>query len=420
MTAIVGILNKRAAVIAADSALTVNHGETNSIYNDASKMFQLSDTNPVGVMLYNSVEFMGTPWDVIINMYRKSRGNKKYDTLKEYVNSFINFIQEEPMLKRVYDYSNYLLSEMHMYYKFVHDEVVDAVKAEVDEMDGPVDDQTIDELLSKYLRTMFAQHVDTHLEHGTCSQLEKFTLKDFRKCAADEITKLMELMKEEGLPDDMRSEWEEALYGFVRSQLFAHETGLVFVGFGETEIYPSLISIKVSGIVDGKLLYTFSEEDETHISNDCSATIMPFAQTDVMLTMMKGIAPSLFNKSCDKVEEITEMTRDRLVEQMKAEGVPETAVAKIQEIDLSDINNDYCETMHGHIHEDFVEGLVDAVDSFNIENMANMAESLISITNLQRHITSSEETVGGPIDVAVITRADGFSWIKHKQWNKNN
>ena len=36
MTAIVGILNKRAAVIAADSALTVNHGETNSIYNDAS------------------------------------------------------------------------------------------------------------------------------------------------------------------------------------------------------------------------------------------------------------------------------------------------------------------------------------------------------------------------------------------------
>ena len=114
------------------------------------------------------------------------------------------------------------------------------------------------------------------------------------------------------------------------------------------------------------------------------------------------------------------MTRDRLVEQMKAEGVPETAVAKIQEIDLSDINSDYCEAMHGHIHEDFVEGLVDAVDSFNIENMANMAESLISITNLQRHITSSEETVGGPIDVAVITRADGFSWIKHKQWNKNN
>jgi hypothetical protein len=49
-----------------------------------------------------------------------------------------------------------------------------------------------------------------------------------------------------------------------------------------------------------------------------------------------------------------------------------------------------------------------------VEDMVNMAESLISITNLQRHITWSEETVGGPIDVAVITKTDGFKWVKQK------
>ena len=48
--------------------------------------------------------------------------------------------------------------------------------------------------------------------------------------------------------------------------------------------------------------------------------------------------------------------------------------------------------------------------------MANMGESLISVTNLQRHISSSDESVGGPIDVAVITRSEGFIWIKHKDW----
>jgi len=56
------------------------------------------------------------------------------------------------------------------------------------------------------------------------------------------------------------------------------------------------------------------------------------------------------------------------------------------------------------------------VDSFSIDDMANMAESLISVTNLQRHFSSSDESVGGPIDVAVITRSEGFIWVKHKQW----
>ena len=51
-----------------------------------------------------------------------------------------------------------------------------------------------------------------------------------------------------------------------------------------------------------------------------------------------------------------------------------------------------------------------------LNKRAGMAESLIAVTNLQRHITSSEESVGGPVDVAVITRSEGFVWMKHKNW----
>ena len=39
MTAIVGILNKRAAVMAADSAVTVNTDSGTKIYNTATKIF---------------------------------------------------------------------------------------------------------------------------------------------------------------------------------------------------------------------------------------------------------------------------------------------------------------------------------------------------------------------------------------------
>ena len=54
---------------------------------------------------------------------------------------------------------------------------------------------------------------------------------------------------------------------------------------------------------------------------------------------------------------------------------------------------------------------------YNLEEMAKMAENLIAVTNLQRHISSSEESVGGPIEVAIITKTGGFKWIKHNILN---
>jgi hypothetical protein len=31
-----------------------------------------------------------------------------------------------------------------------------------------------------------------------------------------------------------------------------------------------------------------------------------------------------------------------------------------------------------------------------------------------RMSADSQETVGGPVDVAVLSKADGFTWVKHK------
>ena len=52
----------------------------------------------------------------------------------------------------------------------------------------------------------------------------------------------------------------------------------------------------------------------------------------------------------------------------------------------------------------------------NKEDLADMAESLVRMTCLKRHVTTDDETVGGPVDVAVITKGDGFIWIKRKHY----
>ena len=57
-----------------------------------------------------------------------------------------------------------------------------------------------------------------------------------------------------------------------------------------------------------------------------------------------------------------------------------------------------------------------AVRSLPKEELAEMAEALVSLTSLKRRVSLAAETVGGPIDVAVISKGDGLVWIKRKQY----
>ena len=64
MTAIVGILNKRAACVAADSAVTFGNGF--KIHNSANKIFPVGEKHPVGIMIYGNACFIKT---LLYNLY---------------------------------------------------------------------------------------------------------------------------------------------------------------------------------------------------------------------------------------------------------------------------------------------------------------------------------------------------------------
>lgn len=51
-----------------------------------------------------------------------------------------------------------------------------------------------------------------------------------------------------------------------------------------------------------------------------------------------------------------------------------------------------------------------------IGELADLAEILVSIELLKERVTSITESVGGPIDVAVISKSDGVIWIKRKHY----
>ena len=74
------------------------------------------------------------------------------------------------------------------------------------------------------------------------------------------------------------------------------------------------------------------------------------------------------------------------------------------------------ETARDYRKENFSSGIIDAVNVLPKDELAELAESLVSLSSLKHRMSMDKETVGGPIDVAVISKGDGFIWIKRKHY----
>jgi hypothetical protein len=69
-----------------------------------------------------------------------------------------------------------------------------------------------------------------------------------------------------------------------------------------------------------------------------------------------------------------------------------------------------------YVRENFSDPVVRMVAMLPKDELAHLAESLVALTSLKRRVSSDAETVGGPIDVALISKGDGFVWIKRKHY----
>ena len=135
-----------------------------------------------------------------------------------------------------------------------------------------------------------------------------------------------------------------------------------------------------------------------------------------MLSFMDGMHPDMYQTIMDDYEESLDNVKKQMIAAMQDAGVKTQQIEKLNQFDLRPFIKQYSEKTVNNMYDRFSSHIVDSVESFDIEDMVKMAESLISITNLQRHISSWEESVGGPVDVAVITKSEGFVWVNHKQW----
>ena len=63
------------------------------VINSANKVFALSKYHPVGIMFCGNANFMSTPIEVIVKLYRKQLKDRCFATISEYLSDFLGFIK---------------------------------------------------------------------------------------------------------------------------------------------------------------------------------------------------------------------------------------------------------------------------------------------------------------------------------------
>jgi hypothetical protein len=410
LTAEIGILNRSGVALAADSAVTIGSEGNQKVYNSANKLFALSKVHPVGIMIFGGANFMGVPWETIIKTYRKKLGINKFDSLYEYCEDFINFIISDERFFNEH-------TENDLVGRIFYNELLDML--------GEVNDN-INELtktgeavensdVESIMRNILESKIEDVQEINHLINEDNF-INDFFTRHRITIKEVLEALINFELQQDTVDLYVQYCGMIIKSERFSSgHSGLVISGYGEEEIFPSLFEFQIEGIVLSKLKYMEKMPIKINSYTDdefSTAAMRPFAQKEMVYSFMNGIEPTLQSSIMSLIYNSFDAYNQLILENFEVgeeflefkEGITHQLVEKVfSEVD--NIQSRY-----------YAKPIMDILQILPKEELAEMAEALVNLTSFKRRISMDAESVGGPVDVCVITKGDGLVWIKRKHY----
>ena len=414
MTAEIAILNKSGIALAADSAVTIGDQK---VYNSANKLFTLSKYQPVGIMVYDSADLMGIPWELIIKEYRAILGDR-VDSLEEYAADFWRYLASNRDVVPTdirNEYREILIDTfLSILYNRLDSNVETLIKEGADvtlESTKEILKDVLDESEAFLRSTSFVENAD---EESIRAIREEYrgALEALVHSKFGELFLLLD------------SDFKERIYSqlaeiCVRERYILKTSGVVIAGYGKLDIFPKIASYFVEGITDALIKKSFNAGKSNVQHSGFATFIVPFAQDEMVWTFLQGIDPEISAFASSYLDDVFKQYAKAL--DSNSLGIDEETMARVQEQIAAD-STALLETFKSDLaqfqRDNNTQPILDMVGVLPKDELAAMAESLVNLTVFKRKISKSVETVGGPIDVAIISKGDGFVWVKRKHYFK--
>lgn len=392
MTAEIGVMNKQGLVLAADSAVTIGGQK---VHNTSNKVFTLGPSHFIGLMIYGNAEFMNIPWSIIIHKFNRELGESRLDYVKDYEASFLDCVREDENLQG----RAITLLVVQEYTYNICQKLFNDVNSKLSSEENSAT-RTIAEILPELVDSIIGQAL------SSVEKTPKLTIGyKFEEFFKNYGEKIKSLITEFGNQKQLIPEFMAALLNNVDAKLsklifyfivcgidIGISSGVVIAGFGKKEMFSEIRSLKLFCNIDGHLVYKVDQQAKVGSLNTettAIAHILPFAQGDVVATLINGLAPQLS-------QSLTNIMIGEQIDPGKISNVFNS---------LSSVQNN-----------EFIGPMINSVSSLTISELAEVAETLVNVTSFKRKYTSDLATVGGPIDILAITYDEGPVWIKQKHY----
>lgn len=410
MTAEIAVLNRLGVALAADSAVTISGGGSSKVFNSADKLFEISEKFPIAVMINDNMDCFGVPWEIIIKDFRLKHGGAARRSLKAWVEAFLGFVENREDIKSGASLRfavSVLLDEISL--------IKDLVMDRLWEKGGPAKGKNIVEFL---MLAVSQERQKSLSEIGVIDRLKDINVSDFISC---ERNRFVNIIKREIEPANVSDELLNIIINNLSIAIVSkidngHSTGIIFAGYGSADTYPAVYSVDVSGYVCGKLKY--SDFNVRTVAGGLDAGhVVSFAQTDVSDRLLEGADPKFVAKTTAFLSRAADTISPLIVDaiapgRLRSRG---KLVGRVREI-LGAIDMAYNDAAANDMRREFRDEFESMIAMMPKMELIEFAEALINITAIERKATPDQGTVGGPVDVAFITKHEGFVWIKRKHY----
>ena len=376
MTAEIVIMNRDAVAMASDSVVTIgDEFNDEKTYPSANKLFAINYDLPVGIMTYGNGLFMDISWETLIKLYRDKCAGP-FLTLEEYVTDFLKFLESINLFDETHQ-KGWIKNNFILFHLSIRERIMREFSNTVenpDDLNKPVEDaaSAIEKILKNVINLMnqskeyyFTTQEDIQKDEVFIDSLSNELNGILQECYGKVYEEFRELIN------------ELSSLHFSRIGL-SNFSGIVISGFGDDDIFPRTFSLTMKEIRSNKVIYTYEEK--------FGPGVFPFAQRDMVDLFMTGFSPVSLSNILDAIDN---------------KHPKECIIIK--------------STIQNAIQND-IDSTVQLVQNLPKSEIAFMAETLVNLTSFKRMFSRGVETVGGPIDVAVISKGDGFIWIKRKHY----
>lgn len=414
MTAEIAILNKEAIALAADSAVTMTGPSGEKVFTSANKLFALSKYHPVGIMIYGNALFMNIPWETIIKIYREKLGTKSFPAVEDYGADFIDFLTKSENIFSDATQEIYFKNTIYSYLNFIKKEIQKNVEKEL-EKKGKISEEDIKKIIGNVIHKQYELWKNSGFSPNISEDFHKRIIKKYKEEMNTAIKNILEKLPLSS--DDTNKLTDTLTFLFYRTPENIERTGIsgvVMAGFGDDEVFPSLIEYKMDGILEGTLKY--KRVNKVTVDFQTGAVIIPFAQKDMIQLFMEGIYPDYLAIEHNYLRKLFEDIFSTFAGNIKIEKTKMGKDKKKLNRVIDSIVEDFMRRLSEYRKNTYTAPIMRVVSLLPKSELAMMAETLVNLTSLKRKWSTERETVGGPIDVALISKGDGFIWIKRKHY----